>query len=623
MKRSLILLFSSLLFCPAAADGAGPTDRAELEGFVDGAMRALMQTHQVPGATISVVADGEIIFAKGYGYADVERRVPVDARTTMFRIASISKLFTWTALMQLVERGEVDLEKNVNAYLDFEIPRTFPQPITAKHLLTHTAGFEDRYRGLFASGIEDLAPLGEILANNLPARVTPPGQEAAYSNYSAALAGYIVERVSGMPFARYVEEKIYAPLDMAHSTFREPVPAELEPFLATGYVYRNGAFEAQEFEYDPAIADGAMSSSAADMARFMIAHLQDGRYGAQRILREQTAREMRRRIFTHDPRVAGMAHGFYEMDLNGQRGVGHGGDLIYHHSDLLLLPEHDFGVFVSFSSDSGSAARDEILPLLLDRYYPAARETRSQPPPDFEARAPRYVGHYRMNRYSHETLEKTGLLAFGDMTVSVAEPGVLLVDFMGEQVRLVEIEPLLFRVAGGGAFLRTDRVAFRQDSSGEITHAFFDPTTALHKLTWYDTVLFHLALLASCLVVFTAALAAAIRRLIVARPEAPRARWRHRLTVALSAFNIAFFVGFGVMLVDAMDTGLFPESVCYLLVLPVVAALLTLCFVFLLAWDWAKGDGSRGERISGTLVGLAALAYLWFLDYWNLLGWHY
>ena len=210
MKRSLISLFSSMLLCPAAAEGARPADRAELEGFVDGAMRALMQSHQVPGAAISVVVDGEIVLAKGYGYADVERRIPVDAETTMFRIASISKLFAWTALMQLAERGDVDLEKDVNAYLDFEIPPTFPQSITSKHLLTHTAGFEDRYRGLFADGIEDLGPFGEILANHVPARVVPPGREASYSNYGAALAGYIVERVSGMPFARYVEEKIYA-----------------------------------------------------------------------------------------------------------------------------------------------------------------------------------------------------------------------------------------------------------------------------------------------------------------------------------------------------------------------------------------------------------------------------
>jgi CubicO group peptidase (beta-lactamase class C family) len=616
-------LLSSFLLCsPAVAGGIGPSDRAELEGFVDGAMQALMQSHAVPGATISVVKDGEIFFAKGYGYADVEQRVPVDARKTMFRIASISKLFTWTALMQLAERGDVDLDRDVNAYLDFEIPPTFPQPITSKHLLTHTAGFEDRYRGLFAEGIGDLGPLGEILADNLPARVAPPGQEAAYSNYSAALAGYIVERVSGMPFERYVEEKIYAPLGMAHSTFREPVPAELERHLSNGYAYRGGAFEAQDFEYDPGIADGAMSSSAEDMARFMIAHLQDGRYGARRILREQTARQMRSRIFTHDPRVAGIAHGFYEVDLNGQRGIAHGGDLLYFHSDLLLLPEHDFGVFVSFNSESGSAARDEILPLLLDRYFPATHEAPLQPSSDFQGRASRYVGQYRMNRRPYESLEKASLLAFADVTVSVWEPGVLLVDFMGEEARLEEIEPLLFRVAGGGISLRSDRVAFGEDASGDITRAFPTPVLALHKLAWYDTVRFHLALLASCLVIFAAASVGAIRRLGAARPEASRDRWRYRLTVALSAINVAFVVGFGFMLVGSLETALIPESVLYLLVLPVLSALLTLCVVFLLAWGWRSVESGR-ERFSGILFGLAALAYLWFLDYWNLLGWHY
>jgi CubicO group peptidase (beta-lactamase class C family) len=467
--RPLTLSLLALLLCLSAEGqetgrgATGPSDPAELEIFIDGAMAALMKSHRVPGAVISVVKDGEVFFAKGYGYADVDRRVPVDAERTMFRIASVSKLFAWTALMQLAERGDVDLEEDVNAYLDFAIPASFPEPVTSKHLLTHTAGFEERYRGLYAEGVEDLGPLGDILANNIPARVAPPGQQASYSNYGAALAGYIVERVSGVPFVRYVEENIYAPLGMAHSTFRQPVPARMEPDLATGYAYRKGAFQAREFEYDPGIADGAMSTSAIDMAHFMIAHLQSGRYGERRILREETAEEMHRRIFTHDPRIPGMAHGFYEIDLNGQRGIGHNGSLFYFHTDLLLLPEHDLGLFVSFNSDSGSGARDQIVPLFLDRYYPATQAAPPEPAADFASRASRFAGYYRTNRHPFETMEKPTLLAFGDVKISAEDSGGLALDFMGQQARIVEIEPLLFRVVSGGLPLGSDFIAFGED----------------------------------------------------------------------------------------------------------------------------------------------------------------
>ncbi len=626
MKRLQILILL-LVLCPSAVgqdevtETTGPSDPAELESFFDGAVEALMTSHQVPGATVSVVKDGEVFFAKGYGYADVDKRIRVDPEKTMFRIASVSKLFAWTGLMQLVEKGEVDLDEDVNAYIDFEIPATFPEPITPKHLLTHSAGFEDRYRGLFGDGIEDLGPLGEILAANIPARVFPPGQESAYSNYGAALAGYIIERVSGIPFQQYVEEKIYSPLEMNYSTFRQPVPSALEAYSANGYTYRNGAFEAQGFEYDPAIADGAMSTSAVDMAHFMIAHLQNGQYGERRILQEETAKKMHSRIFAHDPRIPGMAHGFYEVDFNGQRGIAHGGDLMYFHSDLLLLEEHDLGLFVSFNSDSSSEARNHIVNLFLDRYFPAVEEAPPAPPADFASRASRYTGSYRMNRYAYETLEKTALLGFGDVKIRPTDAGGLLIAALGMESQIVEVEPLLFRVVGGDLSLGADLVAFREDASGRVVQVFPTATMTLRKVPWYDTVDFHRALLVFCLLIFLAVLVKAFRRRKIIRSQPPRVRWRYGLAAGLSFVNLVFVAGFSLMLVQAMETALIPDSVFYLLFLPVVALLLTIGFFVLLAWEWKTG--TMRERILGTCFGVIALAFLWFLDYWNLLGWHF
>ena len=206
----------------------GPTDPQELETFIDGVMAAQMEAYHIPGATISVVKDGKLFFTKGYGYAESESRKPVIANETLFRIASVSKLFTWTAVMQLAEQGKLDLNADVNTYLtDFKIPDTYPEPITLAHLMTHTPGFEDRYIRVMSRTAEDVEPLGgEYLANEMPARVRSPGELTAYSNHGAVLAGYIVEEVSGMPFDDYIEENIYKPLDIQHSTFRQPLPPE-------------------------------------------------------------------------------------------------------------------------------------------------------------------------------------------------------------------------------------------------------------------------------------------------------------------------------------------------------------------------------------------------------------
>src|ERR687889_2070987 len=142
----------------ANAQQQGPTDRAELEAFLDEELGKEMQKHHIAGAAVSVVKDGELFFAKGYGEADVEKGIPVDPKQTIFHVGSVGKLFTWTAVMQLVEEGRLDLDADINTYLDFRIPDTYPHPITLKHLLTHTAGFEDRYFEVAALDADDQLP---------------------------------------------------------------------------------------------------------------------------------------------------------------------------------------------------------------------------------------------------------------------------------------------------------------------------------------------------------------------------------------------------------------------------------------------------------------------------------
>ncbi|MGH3147256.1 MAG: serine hydrolase domain-containing protein, partial [Rubrobacter sp.] len=603
-------------------------DPEELEDLLDGVMGENLEGYHIPGATVSVVKDGELLFAKGYGYADLEDRRPAVADETLFRVGSVGKPFTATAVMQLVEEGRLHLNADVNTYLeDFEVPDTYPEPITLHHLLTHTAGFEDRIKGVYARNAGDLRPLDEFLAEDMPARVRPPGEFAAYSNYGLTLAGYIVEQVSGMPYDRYVEENILKPLDMRHSTTRQPPPSRLAGNVSVGYTYANGGYEAEEFEFYNIAPAGSMSATATDMAKFMIAHLQDGRYGDARILQEETAKEMHRRHFSHDPKVNGIGYGFMEMDRNGQRIVMHGGETSWTRTALWLFPEQDVGLFVSYNSAGGEEAREELFDAFLDRYYPAPDSPAGKPPADFLERADRFTGSYWPTRAAQTTPEKLNALTLA-RSVSVAEDGALLTRPLsgGDPQRWVQVEPLVFREVDGHGTL-----VFREDGQGRITHLFFDvpQTWAYVRLAWYETPAFHAGLLAISAVLFLSAIvvwpvgAFINRRRGKAGALRPGlARW---LAGGVSALSVLYLIGYPLALsVIARSNPLEfsygnPPLLRPVQVLPLLIVVLALGALSFTVPAWTRSYWGMAGRVHYTLVALAGLAFVWFLYYWNLL----
>src|SRR5271168_3902002 len=278
---------------PDAAPKAHEMTAEDLGAFLDGYMPQQIEHADIAGAVIAVVTDGKLIFAKGYGYADVEKKTPVNPETTLFRPGSISKTFTWTAVMQQVELGKLDLDRDVNDYLDFKIPPAFGKPITLRNIMTHSTGFEETAKDLFVGSQEDLRPTGEYLRVHMPARIFPPGTTPAYSNYATTMAAYIVERVSGQNFNDYVEEHEFKPLNMTHATFRQPLPDALKSSMSNGYVLGSG--EPKGFEFVQVAPAGSLSASAVDMTHFMLAHLQNGRYGEAQILKPETAKQMHTR----------------------------------------------------------------------------------------------------------------------------------------------------------------------------------------------------------------------------------------------------------------------------------------------------------------------------------------
>lgn len=601
-----------------------PQSREELDAFLDGVVASHMRAHHVASATLSVVKDGELFFAKGYGYADREARRPVDPERTLFRPGSISKLFTWTSVMHLVEQGKIDLDADINGYLEnFEIPDTFPEPITMKHLMTHTPGFEDGALGyLLIKDEEDLVPLSASLAAHVPRRVRPPGTYSSYSNYGSALAGLIVANVSGVPFEEYVEKNIFEPLSMSNSTFREPLPEKLASDMATSYRLENGAFEPGHFElisnFGPA---GALSSTATDMARFMIAHLQLGRFGESRILAEETARRMHQRIYSLDERLPGMAHGFYQDDVRGERMIGHGGDTMFFHSTLALFPERNVGLFASYVGESGLPLM-ELVDAFVERFFAVSEAPNPKPPADFAERAERFAGSYRFTRQNWSTIEKLMAL-FQTLTVSVTDEKALVVEgFLPEPMRFVEVEPLLFRQVDG-----TQKMAFEEDASGAVTHMFFGflPFMPTYRVPWFETQGFTLTLLIAAVFLSFTAISGGIRNRWENRNEPRPGLWTARIAALLGFLTLAFLAS-AAAVVSATGEEIFygiPKSLTAALVLPHITSALVLGLAVLLPIVWRRRLFPFRRRLHYTLFFLGAVGLHWVYLHWNVLGFQY
>ena len=606
---------------PAAPSAArGVQDRAELAAFLDGVMAANMRDKHVAGATVAVVKDGALLYAKGYGYSDVAQRAPVDGERTLFRIGSTSKLFTWTAVMQLVEQGKLDLDKDVNSYLDFKIPATYPQPITLRHIMTHTPGFEEDGRDLITDDPTRLIPLGKWLASHIPGRVRPPGTFSSYSNYATALAGYIVQRVSGVPFDDYIEQHILTPLGMTQTTTRQPLPASLRAGMSKGYGWAGGAYAPHKYEIVEPGPAGAVASSATDMAKFMIAHLNNGVFNGQRILADSTAQRMHTRAFGHDPRLPGFALGFYEMSSHGQRIIGHGGDTQWFHTDLALIPDEKLGVFVSYNTNTGGELSfAQFFNQFLDHYYPTPAPVVALPA-DAEKEAQRVAGEYEFNRKSYTTFQKAIGLA-GDIRIR-ADSGRLVMHSALGDTRLVPVGPLLYRDELGD-----DLVAFQQAPDGKILRGFLGmaPMMTMERVPFSQSVTLHWVLLGLGVLVFVGILLAAIGRVFRRRFGEPRrddvlpGRW---LLVTLSLFFLAFLVA--VVAILGSSGGLLEEPLTSLkiaMTLPVIATLCAFAAVYVASRQWRVGAGTRAARLRYSGATVVALLFAWSLMQWNLLGW--
>jgi CubicO group peptidase (beta-lactamase class C family) len=486
----------------------GPTDRLtapDLEAWLDGFMPYALEQTDVAGSVVVVVKDGKVLLEKGYGFSDLEKRAPVDPEKTLFRPGSISKLFTWTAVMQLVEEGKLNLDEDVNKYLDFTIPPYDGKPVTLRNIMTHTSGMEEAVRGLIAEKESAILPLDATLKHWVPERVYAPGTTPAYSNYATAVAGYIVQRVSGQPFDQYIDQHIFQPLGMAHSSFSQPLRKDLVPLVSKGYKSASDG-KAQGYEYINLAPAGSLASTGADMGKFMIAHLANGAFGDKRILREDTAREMHGTSAKCIGGLNCMMLGFYETTANGHKAIAHGGDTVYFHSDLQLFLNDGIGVYVSTNSSGkdGSARliRDGLMTGFVNRYLPGPVPTGTGvDAATAKLHAQQIAGSYANSRRAASNfmslvyaLGQTKVVANEDGTISVP----MLAGYSGAPKKWREISPYLWQDTNSG-----DRLA-AEVKDGQVTRFSAEPLAAImvfDRDAWWQTPLVFGAMLFGSLAV--------------------------------------------------------------------------------------------------------------------------
>lgn len=629
--RFLRLAFAAA-FClstlGAAADSPPPQalTAANVGRLVDRLMTGWIDDHKGPGAVVVVVTRDGPLFAKGYGFADIAAKKPFTADATLVRPGSISKLFTGIAVMQLVDAGKLDLDRDVNSYIDFAIP--VPEggvPVTLRRLLTHRAGFEEHLKGLFSRHAAP-EPLGRWLAENLPRRLFPNGDVEAYSNYGAALAGYVVERVSDEPFVGYMRRHILDPLGMRHSTFQQPLPDNLAPLMAKGYRTSSDTPPLPYFETISAAPAGALSATGEDIGRFIRALINGGELDGVRILPKARLDEM---MTPGNPISAGyLGLAFFGTKVLGHDSIGHDGQTMTFFSDLRIFPAQGIGIFVSrdglgeITSPKDLAAIPNPVRAIARRFLPEGPDATAHAPLPGDASV---AGVYQLSRRADSSfLRVCSLVSQRFLKIDGAGNARSLAAIwpFGEGRLLKHLEPDLYETPDGA------RNTFVNDGRSESY--FTVPALRLQRVPWYlDVRWIAPALIVSMLVVVLTLLAWPV--------AAQWRRWRKRPWTGSSGVRHQYLAVRLVLLVDtiviAATSALFVMSSDYTIfnaaLDPLLIGLYALAWLgvfgaLLTLWAatsfWRNGVGGRWLRVHHSLIAGSCVMIAWFFVTFRIAG---
>jgi CubicO group peptidase (beta-lactamase class C family) len=631
-----IFLFSSTFSANAAPDQdavpAVPLTQETITEFIDTFVYEQMAIYDIPGMLVAAVLGDEIVFSKGYGYADIASQKPMDPAASVFRAASLSKPLTATALLQLAEQGLLDLDGDINDYLvGMRVPDTYPQPISVGHLLTHTSGFDELSLAVRFNDPEKVAPLYEDVSSSLPPRVRPPGEIYSYSNYAYALAGYVVESVTGMPFEDYVEANIFKPLGMVNSSFKEPPPAGLAEKLVTMYSPSGQQQVELPRLYNNLRPSGSVYSTTDDIARFAIAQLNGGRYGSGSILSPESITLMQSPQFSPHPDLEGWGYGFGEFNKQGMTIIGHGGDFNGAHTLLFLIPTIEFGMVLHYNTNINAfyekEPRSRAMETFIDTFLPEYSWSRPIVSQGEETKGRDISGYYQTTRYPHKSPGKYLMPnIFAQLHVTQGENGHVSIDMPMGMVEPTEWIPI-----GEDLFVRADRetyLSYQLNERGNVEYLFFNMggagTTAIERVNWYGIYWVILGFFGFSLLIFAAALVSGFFGLVrrkekVQSTSNTRRAWGLALIISLLGLISSIFIG--VMIVNVMATHNSP----FLFLLPGISLVgwiigfIALILLVLSLQMWRYSEGPLASRVLLTLASFAGLVFTWVLYYGNML----
>jgi CubicO group peptidase (beta-lactamase class C family) len=620
-----------------------PLPVADLEAYVDGVVRDRMARDHIAGVTIAVVQNGQVVLKKGYGVASLNDGRKVDPDKTLFRIGSISKTFTWIALMNEVEAGRMRLDTPINIYLPEKLQlkdQGKKTPVRLRDLMTHTAGFEDRTLGqLFERDPRRERPLELYLRQERPNRVREPGLLPAYSNYGAGLAGAALANVTGQPFEKVVADQVILPAGLTHTTFREnrpwrddlpaPMAANLAADLSDGFRWTSLGYQTEAPEFIGHIAPaGAASSTAGDMARYMTLLLNGGVIDGKTIFSPKTSALFRTPMYRPAEGAPGWNAGFQDIPLpGGRRGFGHAGDTLWFHSNMVMVPELGLGVFVAVNTDTGADLPASLPSTILERFYaPTPEIPAASLITHDEARA--FEGQFLTTRRAYGGLEGFIDRLIGEATVRAAPDGRLTLTIDGKSSQWTATEQAdTFAPIGGAGLL----VFQRED--GKVVR-FFSPmgVAAFERIGFphQPGLLTALAVLTALAAVATL-IGVATRDRREARQTPTQARASLMQTIQAILWLIAL-VGVGVFASGAGDVAkvvygwpsgwLLSASACAF-----VATLLTIATLAMLPVVWRGGrrvdSWTSLRKLAFTCTTLIFLSFAlllaaWgFLEFWN------
>lgn len=612
-------------------------DNTTLISFLESFIPDQLSRFNIPGMTISVVMDDEIIYARGFGYSDYSP-VKFVHNQTLFRIGSVSKTFTAIAALQLVEDGILNLNTDINDYLTaFQIPDTFSESITLKHLLTHTPGFEEFPAPVVYGSAVPLS-LEEILIDKMPDRVNPPGVISSYSNYGLGLVGYLIQELSGKSFNQYIEDEILYPLGMNHTSFRQPLPAHLSLNMSTGYYEYQGEMY---FEYVTLPSAGSCSSTASDMAILMKTLLNNGTYNGTEILQNSSVEMMFSKQFLPHEHISRVGFGLYEFYPNNVKAWGHGGDTAFFHSNMILFPEEDFGFFISYNSYNGVYAKSEFLNAFIDTFYPYS----SQPPTPmvgYDKGLNQFVGYYISARRYYSDKEITAYTTdyvivsvnlsawFETMFEITTSDGYLQFG----NINFTQVEPDYFRETSG---VYDFEMAFVRNSNGEVSYLYANFMTSLVASEKIHPFYYESGpLLGVVIVVGSAYFLSLLWWIIEAIIDSRKKKDGKPLLQHISKGLVA-----GVLILNAIIIGIFyPMSqskilleaetisdLSGLIALPIIVIVLIAGMIALSVLSWIgignverKPYGKLWERIHYLILIALSAVFIFAFAYWHFLG---